>query len=105
MRRSSVWVISRKKLKEAWERHKEWEAPLTAWHKITEAAEWRHFPEVKQTFGSADRVGTCVIFDIGGNKCRLITWINYTGHRVFIRHVLTHEEYDNGGWRDDCDCD
>ena len=105
MRRSFVRIISRRKLKEAWEQHKEWEGPLRAWYTIARAAEWKYLPDITQTFGSADNVGSCVVFDIGGNKCRLITRINYKYQRVYTLHVLSHTEYDNGAWKDDCDCD
>ena len=104
MRRSVLRVISRKKLREAGEQHSEWKSSLEAWYRIARAAEWRHFPDVRQTLGSADSVGTCVVFNIGGNKCRLITRINYKYRLIYTLHVLDHAEYDSGRWKDDCDC-
>jgi mRNA interferase HigB len=105
MRRFVVRVISRKKLREAWDRQPGWEPSLKAWYKIAKAAEWKHLPDLRQTFPSADNVGTCVVFNIGGNKCRLIAYINFESQRLYTLHVLSHAEYDRGRWKDDCDCD
>ena len=105
MRRFIVRVISRKKLKEAWEKHADWETPLKAWFTIAKHAEWQHLPDVRLSYPHADSIGTCTVFNIGGNKCRLVTWINFKYQRVFIRNVLTHEEYDKGGWKNDCNRD
>lgn len=64
-----------------------------------EAANWKTLPELKQTFNSADDVEGRVVFNIGGNKYRLITVIQYELSLVIIQRVLTHEEYDRGGWK------
>lgn len=97
-------VISRKKIREAVEQHPEWSASLSAWYAVAKKAKWRHFLDIRQTWNSADQVGECVVFDVGGNHCRLISWINYKGHKIFIRWILSHVEYDKGRWKDDCDC-
>ena|SRR5207248_4894491 len=102
MRRSYVRIISRRKIREASEEHAEWEASLAAWYRITKAAKWQHFLQVTQTWRRADSVGTCVVFDISHNRCRLIAYINYKSQKVFILHVLDHVEYDKGWWKDDC---
>lgn len=94
-------VISRKKLREFWERHPDAEGPLDRWYGIACDAEWASFDEVRAVFGRrADRAGKLVVFDIGGNKYRLITAIHYNRGKVFVRHVLTHAEYDRGDWRE-----
>lgn len=103
MRRFPLWVISRKKIREAVERHGEWEASLNAWYKVARAADWHHFAAVRQTWKSSDLVGTCVVFNISHNRCRLIAFINFRSHKVFILHILSHVEYDKGGWKNDCD--
>lgn len=64
-----------------------------------EAANWKTLPELKQTFNSADHVEGRVAFNIGGNKYRLIAVIRYELSLVIIQRVLTHEEYDRGGWK------
>lgn len=104
-------VISRAKLVDCWEQYPLAESPLTEWFKITRRASWRTFADVRAMFNSADLVGNCVVFDIGGNKFRLIAAIYYqkqkndgdwTLGKVFVRKVLSHAEYDKGKWKDDC---
>jgi mRNA interferase HigB len=92
-------VISRKKLKEAVARRGELEVPLDAWFRIAKRAEWKNLADVRKTFSSADAAGKCTVFNIKGNRYRLITEINYAFGRIYIRHVLTHAEYDRGIWK------
>ncbi len=92
-------VISRKKLQEAAARHGDLEGPLDAWFRIAKKALWRSLTDVRKTFSSADSVGQWTVFNIKGNQYRLITEINYAFQRIYIRHVLTHGEYDRGGWK------
>jgi mRNA interferase HigB len=94
-------VISRKKLREFWELYLKARTPLDAWYQVAKRAKWENFAEVRQTFNSADVVGRFVVFNIGGNKYRLIAVIHYNRGKVFIRHVLTHTEYDEGKWKDE----
>jgi mRNA interferase HigB len=94
-------VISRKKLREFWASEPRAEPPLIAWFHLTEMASWKNFAEVKATFNSADRVNQLTVFDIGGNKYRLVTYVDYVDQCVFVRHVLTHKEYEKGQWRTD----
>ena len=97
-------VISRKKIREAVAKHPQWNASLANWYTISKQAEWRHFADVKQSWGSADVVGICVVFDIGGNNCRLIAHVDYEYQLVFIRFILSHAEYDKNRWKNDCNC-
>ncbi len=92
-------VISRKKLKEAAARHRDLEGPLDAWFRIAKKADWRNLPDVKRTFATADTVGKWTVFNIKGNQYRLIAEINYGFGRIYIRHVLTHAEYDRESWK------
>jgi mRNA interferase HigB len=92
-------VISRKKLKEAAARRSELEGPLDAWFRVTKKAAWKNLADVRKTFSSADAVGKWTVFNIKGNQYRLIAEINYAFGRIYIRHVLTHSEYDRGGWK------
>ena len=72
------------------------------------AASWRNFADLRQTFNSADAVGDCVGFNIGGNKYRLVARVRYaTGSLpgvVYVLKVLTHAEYDENKWPDQCGC-
>jgi len=59
---------------------------------------------VKAAFPSASIVGDCVVFNIGGNKYRLVTRIRYKSRKVFVLKVMTHSEYDEDKWKDECGC-
>jgi mRNA interferase HigB len=94
-----VHVISRKRLKEAAERHPDVESALDAWFRIAKKARWQNLADVRRTFVTADAVEKWTVFNIRGNQYRLITEINYRFQRVYIRHVLTHAEYDREKWK------
>ena len=57
------------------------------------------FVELRQLFPSADQVGNKTVFNIGGNKYRLIAALHYNRNRIYIRAILTHREYDRGNWK------
>lgn len=101
-------VISKARLRQFWERANcgESEGPLRAWytHVSDRSVAWQNWSDVKTTFGSADLVGNCVVFNIGGNRYRLITRILYASQKVFVLKVMTHKEYDDQKWKDDCGC-
>lgn len=94
-------IITYSRIKQFYETHPDAETSLRAWNKITSLAQWQNLVELRQTFASADQVGNLTVFNIGGNKYRLITYIDYTYKKVFIRHVLTHAEYDEENWKND----
>jgi mRNA interferase HigB len=94
-------VITRVRLKEFWEKHPNAETSLRLWYKLTSLAQWQNFVELRQIFPSADQVEKLTVFNIGGNKYRLITLVDYEYQKVFIRHVLTHAEYDKQNWKND----
>ncbi len=93
-------IISKKKLREFWEEHPKAKSALETWYQVVRHAEWDNFHDVRQTFNTADQVGHLTVFDIGGNKFRLIAAIHFNRGKVFVRHVLTHSEYDEGKWSD-----
>jgi mRNA interferase HigB len=95
-------VISEKKLREFWAKWPTAKEPLQAWHRVVEHADWESFADVRQVYPSADQVGRCTVFDIGGNKFRLVTVIHFNRGKVYIRQVMTHKEYDRGLWKGDC---
>jgi len=72
---------------------------LLHWHRITKRASWRSRAEVRRDFRRAHFVGAYVVFNIAGNKYRLIASVKYRWQVVFIRCILTHAEYDEGDWR------
>lgn len=94
-------VISRKPLREFWEKHPNAEPSLLIWYQRTSQAEWQNFVEVRQVFPSADLVSNFTVFNIGGNNYRLICFIDYEYQKVFVRSVLIHSEYDKENWKND----
>ena len=93
-------VFSLRTLREFWEQHPEAETPLRTWFRNAERTEWNNLSEVKTTYPHADLVGNFTVFNIGGNKYRLIVRVDYQYKRVFIRAILTHPEYDQGDWKE-----
>jgi len=65
-------------------------------------AAWKNLADVKRTFPGADLVGRCTVFNVGGNKYRVIVGIRYEKQIVYIRDVLTHSQYSRGRWKDAC---
>jgi mRNA interferase HigB len=96
-------VISAKALREFYDHHRDAQSPLQAWLKQMEGCHAKGLPELKRLFGSVDYLSVkkrdLHIFNIGGNKYRLITAVHFNSQMVFIRHVLTHADYDAGGWK------
>ena len=75
------------------------EGPISDWYKIAKNAEWQNLMDVRKVYPHADYVDPYTVFNIKGNTYRLIVKIEYKWHMIFIKHLLTHEEYDRGGWR------
>ena len=95
-------VISKRKLREFWAIHPDAESPLDRWYDIATGAEWKSFEDIRADFGRrVDRYGKFLIFDIGGNKYRLIAVAHFNRGQLYVRHVLTHSEYDTGDWKED----
>ncbi|HEX7287210.1 MAG TPA: type II toxin-antitoxin system HigB family toxin [Candidatus Angelobacter sp.] len=101
-RNDNLRVISRKKLREAANIHADSAISLDAWYRVAKGAKWKSFAELRLTWSSADIYGDCTIFNIKGNRYRLIAWVNYQTQKMFVRQVLTHAEYTKGGWKRDC---
>lgn len=89
-------IIALRTLRQFWTRHPQAEAALRIWFSRVKAAEWRGPDEVKADSGATvDFVGNNrVVFDIGGNKYRLIVHVAYRFKRVLIKFATTHKEYD-----------
>jgi mRNA interferase HigB len=101
-------LISRRRLREFWQARKK-DAPaaerdFSAWYKVAKNADWGNFAALRQTFGSADQVGNCVVFDVGNNRFRLVGRVNYARGIVYVLRVMDHAEYDKQQWVKDCGC-
>ena len=73
--------------------------PLRRWFKLATKNSFGNFTELRAVLSSADFVDDLIVFNIGGNKYRLVASIHFNRGKVYVRCVLTHEEYDKGGWR------
>ncbi len=87
------------------EERKKAERALRGWERVVRRMTWLTFADVRETYPSADQVGTCVVFNIGGNEYRLIAWVRYRSQTVFVKKVMTHREYDRTNWQRECGCD
>lgn len=95
-------IISKSPFREFESQNPEAKIPLINWYKEAKKSNWENLAEIKETFPHADLVGECVVFNIGGNKYRLITKINFKAKIIYIRSILTHKEYDKDKWKEDC---
>ena len=93
-------VITRKRLNEFAEKHPVTKSALARWYAIMRKGRFLNFPQLREIFPQADQVGKFTVFNIGGNKVRLIAAIHYNRNKIYIRHVLTHQEYDTGKWKE-----
>ena len=88
-------IITESRLTAFWSMHRDAEVPLKAWRALVRKKHYQNPHEVKQDFGSVDFLGgNITVFDIGGNKHRLVVTMRYDMQHVYIRHVVTHQEYD-----------
>jgi mRNA interferase HigB len=92
-------IITQRRIWEAKNKHPEAKSALDGWYRVMKKNQFHHFSELKRTFGSVDKVGSVYIFDIGGNKLRLITNIHLNRQKIYVRGILTHKEYDKGYWK------
>jgi mRNA interferase HigB len=98
-------IISRRMLREFWRKHADAEGPLRDWVRIIRFVRWRSFVDVRRTFGSADVAKAAggndvAVFDICGNRYRLIAGIHYNTGIVYVLMVLTHDEYSANRWKE-----
>jgi len=94
-----VRVISKKKINEFIKRFPSSRPSLESWYAVVRRAAWKSLADVKAVYSSADQVNRRTVFNISGNNYRLIARINYRMQIVFVLHILTHEEYDEEGWK------
>jgi mRNA interferase HigB len=81
------------------QRYPDSRSSLTAWKQLVEVNNVKHFNELKQIFSSADYVRPYTVFNIAGNKYRLVALINFQIALVAVEYIFTHSEYDKGKWR------
>ncbi len=88
-------VYSERKLRDFWKNRPDAEGPLEAWYREVRNADWKKPSDIKAMYGSASILkGGRVVFNIGGNKYRLVVQINYAYQVVYILFIGTHKQYD-----------
>ena len=93
-------IIKRGALVQFWQRRPDAKASLESWYAVVRRATWKTPAEMKLVYGNADLVGRRTVFNIAGNKYRLIARVNYQTQRAFVLYLLTHAEYDRGKWKE-----
>ena len=93
-------VITRKRIVDFASRHPDCATALDSWYRIIKHARIQNFSELRSIFPSADHVQGLTVFNIGGNKVRLIAAIHYNSQKIYVRHELTHKEYDKNKWKE-----
>ena len=81
--------------------HKNAGEALDNWYEVAKSAKWQNFAELRERIGTADISGKFTIFNIKGNQYRLIVDIQYTRQIIYVKYVLTHQEYDKNEWKRD----
>lgn len=94
-------IIKRATLRQFWEKHPDAQQALQLWYTRAKHASWKNISEVRMIYPAADKVSRLTVFNIGGNKYRLIVRIEYERYTIYIRHILTHKEYSKGFWKND----
>jgi len=89
------WSVARKFML----KHRFSQAPLKRWKYHIQNADWRNFPDDRSSFSSADWVNGKIVFNLSGNKYRVIATVLFEEKKVLIQQVLTHEEYDQSDWK------
>jgi len=92
-------IITQKRINDAKIAYPEAASGLNHWYKTMRNSRFHDFWELRSAFGSVDKVGKLYVFDIGGNKLRLIAAVHFNSSKVFIRHILTHAEYGRNHWK------
>lgn len=92
-------IISNKALVQFSEDHPSASLPLQTWRKLLEKSSPNNFAELRAIFPSVDRVGSVYVFNIKGNDYRLVCGISFQSKQCYIKHVMTHADYDRGKWK------
>ena len=97
-------IISRKMLLDFSIKYPDAREPLKRWWTICKKNKFSSFAEMKNTFGTADIIGKCVVFNIGGGKYRLVARVNFTAYRIWLKYILPHKKYEKLNLKEDERC-
>ena len=93
-------VITKRRITEAKQLYPDCKSALDGWFKIVKDNDFLNYAELKATFNSVDKVDDLIVFNIRGNKLRLIASVHFNRQKLYIRHILTHKEYDKNKWKE-----
>jgi mRNA interferase HigB len=94
-------IISYKRIREFGEVHADSVDALDNWFKVASRAKWSDLIAVQSVFSKAEAVSNFTVFNIKGNRYRLIVSIDYEEQLIYIKYILTHAEYDKEKWKND----
>ena len=94
-------LIAISRLREATAKFPDVATQIEDWNEIVKVATWQNLTEVQQTYAPAEAVGNLTVFNIKGNRYRLIVSLNYSRQLVYFKYFLTHAEYDKDNWKND----
>lgn len=94
-------MISKKKILDFVKIHPNARSSLESWYKIVQSTDFGSLNEIRAVFPSVDQVGKFTVFNIAGNHFRLIAAVHCNRGKIYIRHILTHAEYDRGKWKEE----
>ena len=93
-------IISRKAIIEFGETHPTAQPGLAQWYSLMKMGTFQNLAELREVFPSADLVGRVIVFNIGGNSFRLVAAMHFNRQKVYIRAIMTHNDYDKGNWKE-----
>jgi mRNA interferase HigB len=94
-------LISIRNLRLDSSRYSDTQTVIEEWYKVVKSAAWQNLEEVKQIYRDTEAVGNFTVFNIKGNRYRLIVDINYVNQTIYYKYFLTHAEYDKDSWKND----
>lgn len=94
-------LIAISRLREAAAKFPDIATQIEDWNEIVKVVTWQNLTEVQQTYASAEAVGNFTVFNIKGNRYRLIVSMNYSRQLIYFKYFLTHAEYDKDNWKND----
>lgn len=92
-------IITQQRIWEAKVRFSESAKALDGWYRLARKNNFQNFAELKRIFASVDKVDEFYVFDIGGNKLRLIANIHFNRQKIYIRHIFSHFDYEKINWK------
>jgi mRNA interferase HigB len=92
-------VISKKAWRDVVAADPTLEGPISEWYKVASNAEWKSLVDVRKTYSHADFVDPFTVFNIKGGNYRLVVKIEYRWQLIFVKHLLTHAEYERNRWK------